>query len=146
MTEITIKFDNIPTPADVSARLRMLAKVWEGAPLKEAAKDDTEDTDTTEVKPKKAVATKTKKQAKPVDDDETFDLDSTDTEDETADSFDDDDTEDEIDQSTIIQAFQKYSKKHSREKAAAALAKFKVKSVLALKASDYPAVLKLLGK
>lgn len=44
----------------------------------------------------------------------------------------------------MVSAFQKYAKKTSRDKAAAVLKKFKVKSVRDLKAKDYKAVLKSL--
>ncbi len=43
----------------------------------------------------------------------------------------------------LIPALQAYSKKHSREKAGKILAKFKVKSVLDLKESDYAEALRL---
>lgn len=45
----------------------------------------------------------------------------------------------------IIPSFRAFAKKHSREKAGAVLAKFKVKSVRDLKETDYPKVLKLLS-
>lgn len=44
----------------------------------------------------------------------------------------------------LIGAFQKYAKKHSREKAKKILAKFKVAGVKDLKKADYKAVMKLL--
>ncbi len=46
----------------------------------------------------------------------------------------------------LIAAFQKYAKKHSREKAGKLLAALKVKSVRDIKAKDYEKVLKALSK
>lgn len=47
---------------------------------------------------------------------------------------------------TVIEAFQKYAKKHSREKAAKVLAQFKAKSVRDLKKDQYAKVLGALKK
>lgn len=87
----------------------------------------------TEEKPAKAAKGKAAKNAEP---EETFDLgesEEAETEEKTV-------TLDEV-----IKAFQAYAKRHSREKAGAALKKFGVKSVHDLKAEQYADVMEYIG-
>lgn len=89
-----------------------------------------------------------KKKKKEEAEEEEFDLgDAEETEEETETEEEEETEVEEEDDTTIedvIGAFQKYAKKHSREKAAKVLAKFKVKSVRDLKPANFSQVLGLL--
>lgn len=81
------------------------------------------------------------------DDEETESEDSAEEEDtDSDDSEDDADEEDTLNLKTVIAGFKAYAKKHSRDKAAAVLKQFKVKSVQDLKKTQYPLVMKALKK
>jgi hypothetical protein len=98
------------------------------------------------------------KKAKPADEEEEeFELDETEEteeEEEAEESEDETEEEEEAEEEEetaheiddVIAAFQGYAKKHSREKAAKVLAKFKVKSVRDLKAKQYAEVMAILKK
>lgn len=86
------------------------------------------------------------------EEEEEAELDMTDTDEEEASEEEEEEAEEEEDDKNkqadpaIVKAFAKYAKKYDRAKAGSILKKFKVKSVHALKKSDYKKVLALLAK
>lgn len=78
------------------------------------------------------------------EDEEELDMDGADEAD--ADAEEEEEAEEATSLEDVIGAFQKYAKKHSREKAAKVLATFKAKSVRDLKAAQYDKVLAALKK
>lgn len=143
--QINIGIDGREKGSVIAAQLRTLAASFETYEGWTGGNTEVEETTTT-IRGRK-VAKPASVKAAAADEEETEEYEAS-SDDEENFSVDEEETEEETGWTLtqVIDAFKKYAKNNSREKAAKVLAKYKAKSVRDLKETDYDSVMKTLSK